>query len=147
MYRGLAIFGTVAGVVALVAVGLVFLVTTSKTLPPTSFSPSHSESFPPRQINTRPIHRSIQEHVMERGGGHHLAGGMLVQYNCEDYQCDPDLIQKLTDLVQKYPPQVYLAPYPVMDAKIALAAPGKLETLETFDADKIRQFIDRNLGR
>ena len=84
---------------------------------------------------------------MERGGSSHPIGGMLVQYNCRDYECEPDLIQKLTDLVEGYPPQVYLAPYPGMDAKIALAAPGTLETLETFDESKISQFIDRNLNR
>ena len=41
--------------------------------------------------------------------------------------------------------RVYLAPFPGMDAKIALAAPGELEILETFDENKIRQFIDDNL--
>ena len=70
---------------------------------------------------------------------------MLVQYNCQDYQCEQDLIQNLTDLVQEFPPTVYLAPFPGMDAKIALAAPGELEILETFDENKIRQFIDDNL--
>ena len=77
----------------------------------------------------------------------HPPGQMLVQYNCQGYQCEPDLVQNLTDLVKEYPPSVYLAPYPVMDAKIALAAPGKLETLESFDEERIRQFISRNLSR
>ena len=84
---------------------------------------------------------------MERGGGHHQEGSMLVQYNCDDYECEPGMIQELTNLVQEYPQQVYLAPYPIMDANIALAAPGKLETLDTFDEERIRQFITRNLSR
>ena len=84
---------------------------------------------------------------MERGGGHHQVGSMLVQYNCDDYQCEPDLIQKLVEIVESYPPQVYLAPYPGMDAKIALAAPGRLETLDNFDEQAIRQFIVKNLNR
>ena len=83
---------------------------------------------------------------MERGGAH-VTGGMLVEYNCEDYQCGPDLVDRLTEIVQAYPPQVYMAPYPGMDAKIALAAPGTLLTLDTLDEDKIREFIDRNLTR
>ena len=40
-----------------------------------------------------------------------------------------------------------MAPYPGMDAKIALAAPGRLLTLETLDEDRIREFINRNLNR
>ena len=84
---------------------------------------------------------------MERGGGHHTVGGMLVQYNCDDYQCESDLVEKLVEVVQEYPPQVYPAPYPGMDAKIALAAPGRLETLDVFDEERIRQFIERNLTR
>ena len=72
---------------------------------------------------------------------------MLVQYNCVDYQCEPDMTQKLIEIVRDYIPQVYLAPYPGMDAKIALAAPGRLETLDNFDEQRIRQFIQRNLTR
>jgi hypothetical protein len=34
-----------------------------------------------------------------------------------------------------------------MDAKIALAAPGKLLLLKAFDEDKIRGFIDANMDR
>ncbi|MCH8205794.1 MAG: hypothetical protein IH956_02185, partial [Chloroflexi bacterium] len=54
---------------------------------------------------------------------------------------------RLAEIVGSYPPQVYLAPYPGMDAKIALAAPGKLLTLKTLDEDQIREFIARNLDR
>ena len=72
---------------------------------------------------------------------------MLVQYNCRDFPCEPDLVDRLTEIVQSFPPQVYLAPYPTMDAKIALAAPGKLLTLEAFDEVKIREFINDNLDR
>ena len=84
---------------------------------------------------------------MERGGVSHRQGSMLVEYNCVDYQCDSDLVQRLTELVESYPPQVYLAPFPGMDAKIALAAPDRLETLDDFDEQRIRQFIEANLDR
>ena len=133
-------------IVALIIGGLVLYGSTRKELPPTTFGPGHSESLPSQQINFRPIPRPIQEHVMERGGVH-LTGGMLVEYNCEDYQCEPDLVDKLTEIVQGYPPQVYMAPFPGMDAKIALAAPGRLLTLDTLDEVKIREFINRNLSR
>lgn len=133
-------------VLALVIGGLVLLNSAQKTLPPTSFGPGHSEAFPPSQINTQLIPRPVQEHVMERGGGHPV-GSMLVQYNCIDYQCEPGLVQMLEDLVRRYPPQVYLAPFPGMDAKIALAAPRRRETLDDFDEQRIRGFIERNLTR
>lgn len=83
---------------------------------------------------------------MERGGGY-PAGNMLVQYNCVDYQCASGMVQELEDLLRGYPPQVYLAPFPEMDAKIALAAPGRLETLDAFDEQRIRRFIEGNLNR
>ena len=72
---------------------------------------------------------------------------MLVQYNCVDYQCEPDLVATLTKIVGSYQPTVYLAPYPQMDAKIALAAPGRLLTLENLDEQRIRKFISDNLTR
>ena len=133
-------------VVALLIGGIVLYSITRKELPPTGFGPTHSESLPPQQINIRPIPRPVQEHVMERNLTH-PAGRMLVEYNCEDYECEPDLVERLVEMVRSYPPSVYLAPYPGMDAKIALAAPGRLLTLETLDEDRIREFINRNLNR
>ena len=137
-------------VVVLVIGGLTLFITTRSTfgkeLPPTGFTPAHLESLPPQQINSQPIHRLVQEHVMERNAGHER-GSMLVQYNCRSYTCEPDLVDKLTEIVVTYPQYVYLAPYPTMDAKIALAAPGRLLTLDAFDEDKIREFITDNLDR
>lgn len=137
--------GTVAVLVLGGIIGaFVYQAASSKILPPTTLTHPHTESVPPQQINAQPIPRGIQIHLMERNSTH-PDGQMLVQYNCQDYQCEQDLIQNLTDLVQEFPPTVYLAPFPGMDAKIALAAPGELEILETFDENKIRQFIDDNL--
>lgn len=145
----LMVAGGLAALVAAVGGLALFMATSStfgKILPPTGFTPSHIDSLPGRQINRQPIQRRIQEHVMERDGGHER-GSMLVQYNCRTYQCEGDLIDRLTEVVGSYPPQVYLAPYPTMDAKIALAAPGKLLTLEDLDEEKIRKFINDNLDR
>ena len=137
-------------VVAVAVVGIVLFVTTrtnfGKELPPTSFPPAHLESLPPQQINPLPIPRLEQEHVMERAAGHER-GSMLVQYNCVEYECETDLVERLTEIVLNFPPWVYLAPYPTMDAKIALAAPGRLLTLDALDEDKIRKFIDDNKHR
>ncbi len=140
---GLAVAGLAIGAIVL------FMTTRStfgKELPPTSFTPAHSESFPPQQINDRPIPRRVQEHVMERNAGHER-GSMLVQYNCVDYKCEPDFEERLREIVLDYPPHVYLAPYPTMDAKIALAAPRRLLTLDVLDESKIRKFINDNSNR
>jgi len=148
--RTLLMAGGGLAVTVLVIGGLLLFMTTRSTfgkeLPPTGFTPAHSESFPPGQINTRPIPRLVQEHVMERNAGH-PRGSMLVQYNCVDFQCDTGLVERLIEIVVAYPPQVYLAPYPTMDAMIALAAPGRLLTLDALDEDKIREFITDNLDR
>ncbi len=138
-------------VIAIVIVGgvvgfLAYSLATAKNLPPTSFTAAHLELLPPTQVNARPIDRLIQEHVMERNATH-PNGQMLVQYNCEDYECEDGLEQSLEDIVTRFPPTVYLAPYPGMDAKIALAAPGRLETLEILDEEKILSFIRENLNR
>ena len=134
-------------VVGLAIGGLVLFMTTRSTfgkeLPPTSVTPAHSEAFPQAKINFRPIPRLVQEHVLERNAGHEK-GSMLVQYNCVDYQCEPELVERLTEIVGVYPPYVYLAPYPTMDAMIALAAPGKLLTLDVLDENKIVNFINDN---
>ena len=136
--------------VVLVLGGLIFFMSTrsgfGKELPPTSFTPAHIESLPQQQLNSLPIPRLVQEHVMERDAGHQR-GSMLVQYNCQTYTCEPGLVDRLTDIVVTYPRYVYLAPYPTMDAKIALAAPGRLLTLDFLDEEKIREFIDANRDR
>ncbi len=140
IFGGLAAAGAVLGVFVLVGIF-------QKELPPTEFGPGHWEQFPPTQINSVPIPRPIQEHVMERGGGHHREGAMLVQYNCSEYECEPGLIDKLVKIVNDYPDNVFLAPYPTMDAKIALAAPGRLKTFDSLDEGEIRKFIEDNLRR
>ncbi len=137
---GIAAVAAVAGVFVLVGI-------VQKELPPTNFGPGHWEQFPPTQINSVPIPRPIQEHVMERGGGHHRKGAMLVQYNCSDYDCEPGFIDELIKIVDPYPDNVYLAPYPTMDAKLALAAPGRLETFDRLDEGEVRRFIENNLKR
>ena len=150
MRRRLLVAAAGVAVTSLVVAGGVLYMTTrttfGKTLPPTGFSAAHLESFPPQQINDRPIPRLEQEHVMERTAGH-SRGKMLVQYNCVEYECEPGLVERLKEIVLDFPPEVYLAPYPTMDAMIALAAPGRLVILETFDEGKIREFITSNLDR
>lgn len=135
-------------IVAFVLIGYVFPADitedTTTVLPPTSFSPGHAETYPPQQVNTKPIPLPVQEHIMEHVDS--AGPGIIVSYNCQDYQCEPDLVERLANLVQSYPPQVFLAPFPDMDVKIALTTQGKLMMLDTFDEQRIRKFIDENLS-
>ncbi|MBI4639475.1 MAG: DUF3105 domain-containing protein [Candidatus Tectomicrobia bacterium] len=103
------------------------------TNPPTSGP--HVEDHPEQQISDRPVPKEIQVHVLEHGG-------IMIQYNCQN--CD-DLISKLGEIAKRYK-DVYLAPYPDMDAKIALTAWGKLAKLEEYDEKTIVKFIKTSIG-
>ena len=99
--RKLLIFSGVVAAVVVVIGGLLAYGSTRKLLPPTTFGPGHSESLPPQQINTQPIPLRVQEHVMEHVGPTQKPG-ILVQYNCDDYECAPDLVSNLDDLVRDF---------------------------------------------
>lgn len=103
------------------------------TDPPTSGP--HLPYLAPWGVHTRAIVPELQVHNLEDGG-------VLVQYNCE---C-PDLVEKLTTIVQKYDKQVILAPYPTMKHRIALTAWTRIETLDAFDEARVRRFIEAYRG-
>ncbi len=119
--------------------GLGWFATTRPNLPPQTMQ-GHIEESPKAHIVTEPIPDNIQRHMLEHadGGG---KPGIIIQYNCQKYICESDLIQKLTDLVKQYPDNVYLAPNNY-DGKIILTKEGKLEILDQFDEQKIKDFIN-----
>jgi hypothetical protein len=100
------------------------------------------------------IPREIQVHNLEDGG-------VIIQYNCTN--CS-ELVSKLEAIVQQYQkkaeiersktgskhPSRYehliLAPYPGMDAIIALTAWGKLDKFSGFDEARITRFIEAYIG-
>lgn len=145
--------GGIAAVVLLIA-GLGFggyrWVTGLKILPPTDFG-SHTEAVPESHILTEPMPLTTQAHMLEHadGGGR---PGVVINYNpstssghrCEDYDCAPDTVDRLAEIAQDYSSYVYLAPFPGMDAKIALTHVGKLETLDAVDEARIRTFIENS---
>ena len=123
--------------------GIGWFVSLVPNLPPTSMQ-NHSEDSPPAHIVTERIPDSIQRHMLEHADGGTRQGdipGIIIQYNCDDYECEPDLVQKLTALVEEYPKNVYLAPNNY-DGKIILTRLGKREVLDSFDAQIIRDFIE-----
>ena len=86
-------------------------------------------------LHTRPIAPELQVHNLEDGG-------VLVQYNCE---C-PELVAKLSAVVQRYDKYVILAPYPPMKSRIALTAWTRLDALEDFDEARVVRFIETYRG-
>ena len=134
---------TITAIILVVGGGIIALAVFSSkapNLPPTS-QVNHSENSPPGRIVTRPIPEGIQKHMLEHADGVG-APGIIIQYNCEDFECDPDLVQQLTVLVEQYPENVYLAPNKY-DGKIILTKEGRREILDSFDEQAIRNFIGR----
>ena len=84
-----------------------------------------------------PVENEEQVSYLERGG-------VMVQYNCPD-EC-PGLLEQLTNVVNRYPEGVAMAPYPDMDSAIALTAWSWIDTMENFDDARIDDFILRHLG-
>lgn len=66
-------------------------------------------------------------------------GAVAVHYNCPE-GC-PDLVARLEALTAPYA-RVLVAPYPWMDARIALAAWGRLQTLDEVDETAIQAFLE-----
>jgi len=101
--------------------------------PPTSGP--HLTYIAPWGIHENPIQKELQVHNLEDGG-------VLVQYNCD---C-PELVAKLREIVQRYPTQVILAPYPGMDRRIALTAWGRIDKFDELDERRLVRFINAYRG-
>ena len=71
-------------------------------------------------------------------------GGIMVNYNCPN-GC-PRLQGQLELVVNRYPEGVILAPYPDMEATIALTSWGWIDTFESFDDPRIDDFIQTHIG-
>jgi len=119
--------------------GLVWFLMSRPLLPPTVMQ-NHAEQSPPSHIVSQPIPDRIQRHMLEHADGGNKPG-VIVQYNCDKFECESDLVQKLTELVEDYPENVYLAPNNY-DGKIILTKLGKLEILEEFNEQTIKSFIE-----
>jgi uncharacterized protein DUF3105 len=88
-------------------------------------------------IHRVPVPLELQAHNLEHGG-------VLLQYNCP--QGCPDLVERLEALARERD-LVLVAPYPWMDARLALTAWGRLEILDGYDETRVRAFLDTYLGR
>jgi len=120
--------------------GFWWFITSIPHLPPTT-DVGHIETSPLSHILTQPMPENIQKHMLEHADG---AGpsGIIIQYNCDDFVCEPNLIDELAVLVRQYPENVYLAPNNY-DGKIILTKLGDMKILDKFDEEAIRDFIGR----
>lgn len=139
-------WGVYGGLSLLLVGGGAFAVSravTAKVYPPTGMQ-DHIESYPPCRICSVPIPETIQRHILEHRepGSPTDRPGILVQYNCSD--C-PEVVAKLTLIVERYPVAVYLAPYPPMSPRIALTTLGQVEAMEQVDEARIVAFIEKHL--
>ena len=112
-----------------------------KYYPPTTIE-GHVEAYPPARVVREPIPEPIQKHILEHvPTSFGNRPGVLIQYNCEKFDCEPDLITKLESLARFYE-YLYVAPNTKMDAKIVLTKFGQILILDDYDERKIREFIE-----
>jgi hypothetical protein len=102
--------------------------------PPTSGP--HLGYIAPWGIHSRPIPKELQVHNLEDGG-------VVVNYNPE---CADRVLDGLKTIVGRYADHVVLAPYPGLDACIALTAWARIDKLEQVDERRIVRFIDAYRG-
>ena len=127
----------------LIAVGIIgglsWGATRLPNLPPT-VQENHSENIPSAHILTERMPDRIQRHMLEHADG---SGdpSIIIQYNCDYYECESEMVDQLTILVEEYPDNVYLAPNNY-DGKIILTKLGRRKILDRFDAQIIRDFIE-----
>lgn len=127
-------------VISLLIIGIFFL-SNRKVMPPTTME-GHVEASPPSHILKNPMPIATQKHMLEHADGTGPPG-VIINYNCIDFQCEEDLIPKLEEFAKKYPTFVYVAPFKNMNAKIALTRLNRIITLDSFSENIIDNFINR----
>ena len=126
------------GIILLLVIGAVFLAN-RKSLPPTTIE-GHIEVSPPSHILKEPMSITIQKHMLEHADGSGPPG-VVINYDCENFECEPDLIPKLEEFAKKYPEFVYVAPFKNMKVKIALTRLNRILTLDSYNEVMIEKFI------
>ena len=126
-------------ILVLLVGGIWYFAASAKLLPPTVME-GHIEVSPPSHILKEPMGIAVQKHMLEHADGEDRPG-IILNYNCKDFNCEPGLIQNLEEFAEKYPENVYVAPFPKMDAKIALTKLGRIKVMDEFNEEEIDRFI------
>ena len=133
-------WGIVLIVVVLLIGGIYYWSTNREILPPTDMA-GHIEQNPPSHVMDEPMALSVQKHMLEHSDGKGQPG-VVINYNCEDFECESGLLEKLAEIANKYPEFVYIAPFPNMSKKIAITRMGKIQTFDNLDENALVQFIE-----
>lgn len=118
---------------------IIYYISTQPHLPPIDLA-GHIEESPGSHLIDEPMPEPIQKHMLEHADGQGKPG-IIIQYNCQKYICEKNLVNNLQKLVKKYPENVYLTPGKY-DGKIILTKIGKREILKKYDEKKIITFIN-----
>jgi hypothetical protein len=102
--------------------------------PPTSGP--HIQSIAPWGVHNEPLPKELLVHNLEDGG-------VVIYYNDTVEQ---DVITQLEDVVKGYADRVVINPYPEMKEPIVLTAWGRIDRLDAFDEERVKEFIDAFRG-
>lgn len=102
------------------------------SLPPTSGP--HFAFTPATGIYTEPVSEGLTVHAMEHG---HI----VIQY------APGTAVEDLRRFAKRYGRDVVLAPYPKLDAGIALTAWGRIDLLDRYDESRATSFVERLRNR
>jgi len=132
-------------IVIAVVIGLVwlisFLVSNITTLPPSTME-GHVEASPPSHILKEPMNLVVHKHMLEHADGKEGGrGGIIINYNCDDFTCENGLIEKLEAFAVRYPEHVYVAPFYNMDARLVLTKLNQQKILDEYNENVIDNFV------
>jgi len=138
--RNWGIFIVVSGLIIFGGYWIFTGAASAQALPPTTMV-GHTERSPASHILKKPMDIDVQKHMLEhvdgtKGG----AGGIIINYDCNNFECESGLVEKLESFAIEYN-NVYVAPFKNMKVKIALTSLGRIETLDQYDDIKIETFI------
>ncbi len=125
----------------LVFIIVAYLVSNREKLPGTT-TRGHIERYPESRVLSKQMDPRIRAHVLEHADGSGLPG-IIINYNCEQFECEPDFIDRLAKFAKDYPDRVYVAPFKNMSSKLVISASGRQDVLDDFDEQRIRNFIER----
>jgi hypothetical protein len=100
------------------------------SLPPTSGP--HFAFTAATGIYSEPVSEGLTVHAMEHGH-------VVIQYA----SVSPDTVERLERFAKRYGKDVILAPHPKLGGGIALTAWGRIELLDTYDEDRMGDFVER----
>lgn len=127
-------------IISALVVGGYFWWTNREVLPPTDIS-GHIEQSPSAHILDEPMPIQIQKHMLEHADGNGPPG-VVINYNCEDFECEANLLKELAEIANQYPEFVYVAPYRKMTKKLAITRYQKIETFDSFNREALVRFIE-----